>query len=102
MGTDCYNIEPEPLLRRIVVGILTQDKLCGVRHSIDDGNAPVVVVSILNVNLGAELYRILSTPQEWRRGSWCGRHWRSCRGGVGAAVGMAVAVGLGVAVGGWE
>ena len=80
MGTDCHNIEPKPLLRRIVEGVLTQDELCGVRHCIYDGNAPVIVVSILNVNLGAELYRILSTPQEWRRrGSRCWRHWRSCR-----------------------
>ena len=58
MGTDCHNIEPKPLLRRIVEAVLTQDELCGVRHCIYDGNAPVIVVSILNVNLGAELYRM--------------------------------------------
>ena len=64
LGTDCHNIEPKSLLRRIIVGVLTQDELCGVRHCIYDGNAPVIIVSILNVNLGTELYRILSTPQE--------------------------------------
>ena len=53
LGSDCYNIEPKPLLRRIVVGVLSQDELCGVRHGIDDDNAPVIVVRILNVNLGA-------------------------------------------------